>query len=563
MRSFKRTMGTLCALAVLVGGVSNAPVYSAEMSLLVGSTGPGNIARYDAQTGAAINLFVFAGSGGLGSGCGDAPLGLLFGPDGNLYVASAGATSVVLRYDGQTGAFIDTFVTDGSGGLDHPSALAFGADGHLYVSSSANNSILRYDGTTGAFIDAFVASGVGGLDEPYTLTFGPDGHLYVCSAIMTDADVLRYDGITGAYMGVFAVGADFGLFENIAMQFGPDGNLYVSSAHPGKIVRYDGTTGAAMDIFVAEGSGGLEDPTGLRFGPDGHLYVSEYAGDVIMRYDGTTGAPLPGPLGDPTTAEFFPPRSGGLDCPWDIVFAKLPPPVCQPSNTPLAETVPNAVGNPVVSTKNRFLSFTAGEAGRAHAIRVKFDALPPPFDLWSGMQMWVGSASEVSQNSTSIVPAAGDATFNAATLTSTPSFQDWSGLGTVHVFHEAILPGGAYTIQAIDGECTDLSLEGSYSSPLVLATSIFGDTVLDLGLTPPGAAEGVVNVVDALAILGAFANVPGALVKARADLEPRCLDLKINVSDVLSSLAGFVGLQYPFTPSAAHPGLSTCTNPLP
>ncbi|MCH7591152.1 MAG: NHL repeat-containing protein [Planctomycetes bacterium] len=563
MRSSKGTMGILCALGVLVGGVSTARVYSAEMSLLVGSTGPGNIARYDAQTGAVINLFVFAGSGGLGSGCGNAPLGLLFGPDGHLYVASGGATSVVLRYNGQTGEFLDTFVTDGSGGLSQPSALAFGADGHLYVSSSANDSILRYSGATGAFIDAFVASGVGGLDGPYTLTFGPDGHLYVCSSILAEADVLRYDGTTGAFMDVFALGADFGLFENIAMQFGPDGHLYVSSAHPGKIVRYDGTTGAAMDVFVAEGSGGLEDPTGLRFGPDGHLYVSEYIGDVILRYDGTTGAPLPGPLGDPDSADFFPPGSGGLECPWDLVFAKLPPPVCQPSSTPLAETVPDVLGNPVVSTRNRFLSFTAGEAGRAHAIRVTFDALPRPFDLWNGAQMWVGSASQVSQKSTSIVPAAGDATFNAATLSCTPSFQDWSGLGTVHVLHEAIVPGGTYTIQAIDSECTDLSLDGSYSSPLVLATSIFGDTVLDLKQTPPGAAEGAVNIVDALAVLKAFANVPGALVKARADLEPHCLDLKINVSDVLSSLAGFVGLPYPFIATAADPCNSTCTNPLP
>jgi hypothetical protein len=64
----------------------------------------------------------------------------IFGPDGNgdgaqdLYVAS-GETDEVRRYDGNSGAFIDIFVTAGSGGLDDPGDLAFGPDGSLVVSS--------------------------------------------------------------------------------------------------------------------------------------------------------------------------------------------------------------------------------------------------------------------------------------------------------------------------------------------------------------------------------------------------------------------------------------------
>ena len=75
----------------------------------------------------------------------------------------------VLRFDGTTGAFIDAFVPAMSGGLDGPFGLVFGPDGNLYVSSSSTNEVLRYNDTTGAFIDVF-ASG-GGLENPSFLVF--------------------------------------------------------------------------------------------------------------------------------------------------------------------------------------------------------------------------------------------------------------------------------------------------------------------------------------------------------------------------------------------------------
>jgi streptogramin lyase len=561
MHLVRTTLSVLGALGVVCGGVTTPQAYSSELALLVGSQKLGSIARYDGQTGASVNLFVPPGVGGLGSGCGDAPLGLLFGSDGNFYVASGGATDKVLRYDGQTGAFIDTFVANGSGGLDQPGSLAFGPDGNLYVSSTETDSILRYDGQTGAFIDAFVASGNGGLDEPYGLVFGPDGNLYVCSSVMVEADVLRFNGQTGAFIDVFALGANFGLFENVALEFGPDGKLYVTSAHPGKVVRYDGQTGAPIDVFVSPGSGGLGDPTGLRFGPDGNLYLSEYAGDSVLRYDGQTGAPLPGPFGDPATAEFVPAGSGGLDCPWDLVFAKLPPPLCPPSTSPEAETL--SLPEQRVSVKNRFLSFTAGEAGRAYAIRVTFVDLPSPFNVWNDAKLWVGPTSEVSENGGSVEPIPNFPNFNAARLQCAPYYTDWSEVGTVHVLHEGIIPLGSYRIQAIDSGCVDLTNESNYSLPLDLTTAKWGDTLEDCTVIPCKPPDGVVRIIDVVGILDRFRSTPDSIRKARADLEPGCLDLVVKISDVLFAVEGFRGFEYPFVPSAADPCDSTCGNPLP
>jgi streptogramin lyase len=122
-----------------------------------------SIYRFNGATGEFMDVFVPAGSGGLNTA-----RSMLFGPDANgdnypeAYVTSAGTDSV-LRYDGITGQFLDAFVPSGSGGLNDPTALVFGPTGDMFVASGAHtdffNGILRYDGITGAFKGVFVAPG--------------------------------------------------------------------------------------------------------------------------------------------------------------------------------------------------------------------------------------------------------------------------------------------------------------------------------------------------------------------------------------------------------------------
>src|SRR5262249_21219799 len=107
-----------------------------------------SVLRFSGKTGGVIDGLRLLGKRGL-----TGPRALVFGPDGHLYVnATDPGPGSVLRYDGTTGAFLDVFVPAGSNpfGENRSGAtrgLVFGPDGNLYVGSfpTAHPSVLRYD----------------------------------------------------------------------------------------------------------------------------------------------------------------------------------------------------------------------------------------------------------------------------------------------------------------------------------------------------------------------------------------------------------------------------------
>jgi uncharacterized protein (TIGR03118 family) len=274
------------------GGVALGP----DGNLYVSSNMNDSILRYSGTTGQFLGVFVPSGFAGLSK-----PSQLVFGPDGNLYVNSHGPASLpnssaILRFDGTTGEPRPapgqagaTFVPAGSAGLDQASVgLVFGPDGNLYVNSHLTNSVLRFDGTTGEPRPApgqsgadFIPARSGGLLQPSGLVFGPDGDLYVGAHDpgAGHGAVLRYDPMTGdprpapGQDGAFFVPIDSGTIRNpTALAFGPDGNLYVDSRGNSRVLRFDGRTGDPLPaagqtdaVFVPQGTGGLSAPNSLHF----------------------------------------------------------------------------------------------------------------------------------------------------------------------------------------------------------------------------------------------------------------------------------------------------------
>ena len=213
---------------------------------------------------------------------------------------------------------------------------------------------------------------------------------------------------------------------------------------------------------------------------------------------------------------------------------------CESADAPTP--VPGAV------ITNRYLSFDGGNAGANTAIRVTVVNLPAPFDALNGLMMWVSEPVAISENAGALASIPGHPNFLAATLQCEPFYADWNELGSVYVYHAAVIPGGEYALRAIDESC-DTDVESAFSTATSLTMAAWGDVAgafdPELGIWP-GPDGGVDVASDAIAILDKFANAPDAVAKSRADLEPGIPDGKVNITDVTVTLDAFAGGPYPF-----------------
>ena len=189
------------------------------------------------------------------------------------------------EYNGSTGAFLNAFVAAGSGGLEHaPRAIAFGPDGNLYVSSNDSNAVLRYQGPLAASPGTPLprrpdrgdlrarrvqrAAGRAGLQ----LVFGPDGNSLRRSAATLGASC---DTTAPRRLPRHVRPRDVGdgdLGDPRGMAFDQDGRLYVRDSG-NAVHRYD-TQGNFLGDLVSRSVPPAVSPIGMAFDAQGNLLIS-------------------------------------------------------------------------------------------------------------------------------------------------------------------------------------------------------------------------------------------------------------------------------------------------
>lgn len=187
----------------------------------------------------------------------------------------------MLRYHGQTGAYIDDFIPPNSSPLDYPVALIFRGT-NLFVSSQLNDRVLRYNANTGAYLDMFIAPSTN-LIGPSDMQFGRDGNLYVVGR--SNNRVVRYNGQTGAFIDIFI---NSNLSQPFGLRFLPDAVLLVASGNENSIKAFN----ASGDYFrTLINTGNLNFPIGFLVGID-EIITTSYNNDKLARFNLNTGVHL-------------------------------------------------------------------------------------------------------------------------------------------------------------------------------------------------------------------------------------------------------------------------------
>lgn len=192
--------------------------------------------------------------------------GILFGPDGRLWVASV-ATPVLAALDPETGEILERLGPDE--GVEGPDDLAFGPDGSVFWTDINIGTVGRRspDGTSKVVAD--LGPGVN------PITFSDDGRLFVSQCFYDDR-LFEVDpeGVKEPRLISDDLGPGCGLN---GMDWGADGMLYGPRWFQGSVVKVDVDSGEYTT--VADGFGV---PAAVKFDSKGRLHVLDsMAGEVV------------------------------------------------------------------------------------------------------------------------------------------------------------------------------------------------------------------------------------------------------------------------------------------
>ena len=194
--------------------------------------------------------------------------GILFGPDGDLYLTSV-VTPALARIDPESGDIIENWgLEDGS---KSPDDLAFGPDGSVYWTDISNGEV----GARTPEGEARVVASPGVGVNP--ITFSDDGRLFVSQCFM-DTNLFELDPTGEAEPRVIRDDLGPGCGLN-GMDWGSaDGKLYGPRWFRGEVVRVDVDSGEMETV-----ASGFEVPAAVKFDSEGVLHVLDSLRGEVVR----------------------------------------------------------------------------------------------------------------------------------------------------------------------------------------------------------------------------------------------------------------------------------------
>jgi hypothetical protein len=277
-----------------------------------------------------------------------------------------------------------------------------------------------------------------------------------------------------------------------------------------------------------------------------------------------------------------------------VSFSVPLPPISGPISIPLAlEIVPVDLQSPLPPNNNpagpccppgNFITFdtaansvcTSGSESSGYRCTSSFDCIPstcgPSQDCaapgeGNDCARWVGPPFTYLESNDN--PALGS--YRAARLQCSPFFHDWASEGVVHVIGAEIVPSSTYEVRIFGPSCQPQQAheeEGEdelvpigctiVSQPVTMTTRRAGDIASPYQSPSPPLTQP--NALDVTASVNKFRNLPGAVSKIVAQVQPNVPDPNsdLNAIDIVTVVDNVRGFGYTYSGPCICPSSVPC-----